>query len=222
MASTAATPLNGSDQPPGGSDHVHARHLPPRGHPLCRPPVPAPARLVSGLTEGIAVETAAGWQPVETLRRGDRVHTLDGGLRGIVAIDRNWLLPGEGAWLVHVPGGALDNCADLLLLPRQQVMFDILPEDDMPDALVAMVAAAALEGLRGITRRAILRPLEAITLIFAEEEAIYANSGLRLHCPGVDTPAEDAEAGDFTRLDLIAARELIRRRDACLAGGIAC
>ena len=47
----------------------------------------APSPVTTGLVAGTLVETKAGWQKVETLRLGDFVQTLDGGLARVLGLD---------------------------------------------------------------------------------------------------------------------------------------
>lgn len=135
----------------------------------------------SGIIEGTLVEAADGWRPVESLMRGDAVYTFDGGLQQIKTIQRQDVRPARA---LNIPGGALDNCAGMVLLPGQHVLL----EDNRAEAAfgspLALVPAAALAGWRGIewinwkgTQA------EVVTLEFAEEEIIYANTGTLFQCP---------------------------------------
>lgn len=139
-----------------------------------------PAGLNQGLIDGTLVETASGWQPVETLRVGDSLYTLDGGLRRVVALNRREVLPGEP--VVQVAGGHLDACADVMLMPGQGVLLDTV---GLMAAPYARVPATALTACVGATAGAAARRAEVVTPIFAEEEVIWAQSGLLLACPGV-------------------------------------
>lgn len=176
--------------------------------------LPAPA----GLAAGTQVDTATGWRPAETLRRGDLVHTLDGGLRPVLAMERSWLMPGAGGHVLHLPGGAFGNDDDVTLLPGQHLLCDLLRDesgvDRLPDALAVLVPAAALDRLAGVWHRAILRPVEVVTPLFADEEYLWGAAGLLLHCPSVMQGAgalPDTD-GVFPRLDERAARRLIGGR----------
>ena len=168
------------------------------------------APVQTGLVAGTLVETATGWRAVETLRRGDHIHTFDGGLREVVAVDHNWLMPGCDTALIRLPGGTLNNCADLSLLPGQHLMIDTW--EDSIAAVTPLVPADALAGLHGTTRQTITAPVEIITPLFAEEEVIYANGGLLLHCPGIaDGPGTAPTGGFFTALNRAEAHALLRR-----------
>ncbi len=175
----------------------------------------APANLTAapagmGLIAGTLVETARGWQPVETLRPGDLVQTWDGGLRPVMAVDRSQIGPRDEVPLIRVPGGCLDACSDLVLPARQLVLLDTASDPALPDAAVVLVPALALAGWRGVTR---LSPQAAdvITPVFETEEIVWANSGVLVRCPGMTEGADGAVRSDFTRLDLNAAWAFLGR-----------
>lgn len=173
--------------------------------------------VTSGILAGTLVETATGWRGVETLRLGDLVQTLDGGLAKVLGVDRRALRPELAQALIALPGGVLDACCDALLLPGQHLAIDTLADPAHPDAAFALIPALALEG-HGGTRRYALRGIEVITPLFATEEILWANSGLLLHCPGIADGAQSRPEGDFfPRLAIPAARALLARRQARLA-----
>ena len=92
---------------------------------------PRKTRNVStGLIAGTLVESATGWTPVENLRIGDAVQSYDGGLARVVGLDREWITASLSAYVLHLPGGALDNCSDLILLPGQNLLVDTLNDAD--------------------------------------------------------------------------------------------
>ncbi len=162
----------------------------------------------SGLVDGTRVEAADGWRPVESLMRGDAVFTFDGGLRQIQAIHRDDMRP---ARLLHVPGGALDNCAEMLVLPGQYLMVQDTRAEDLFGSPLAVVPAAALAGFNGIewvNGRAKQR--EIVTLEFEDEEVVYGNTGALFHCPShAQYGAARLVSGFFNVLDLAQARTLI-------------
>ena len=168
-----------------------------------------PAALTrSGLIEGTRVEAADGWRAVETLMRGDAVYTLDGGLRQITAIHRKDVLPARA---LRVPGGALDNCSEITLLPGQHVLVEDDRAEDVFGSPLAMIPAAALAGYRGIEwlnwqgAKA-----EIVTLEFEEEEVVYANTGMLLHCPEASQLALPRPISKFFNVLAMAdAREMV-------------
>lgn len=179
---------------------------------------PRKARNVtSGLIAGTLVEGARGWVAVEDLRIGDAVQSYDGGLARVLGLDRNWVTAAVGAYVLHLPGGALNNCSDLRLLPGQNVLIDTLGDAELPDDVVVLMPAAALEGVLGATRMRIEKPMEVITPRFADDEAIFANSGTLLHCPGIRQTAGQPASDFFTQLDLAQAYAFLQRAYAAPA-----
>lgn len=174
--------------------------------------------VTTGLAAGTPVETRNGWRAVETLRPGDAVQTLDGGLARIAAMDRTWALPAMLAHVLDLAGGAFGNCDRVTLLPDQHLLLDLDPSDltgSLPDALAALMPAQALENHRGITRRRVRAPLEVVTLMFPDEELVWAASGLLLHCPAFRHGAGALPQGDiFPTLPAPAARRLLAARAA--------
>ena len=174
--------------------------------------------VTTGMAAGTPVETRNGWRAVEALRPGDAVQTLDGGLRRIAAMDRTWLLPAMQGSVLDLAGGAFGNCDRVTLLPDQHVLLDLDCTDHtggLPDALAALMPALALDGHPGITRRTVRAPLEVVTLMFAEEELVWAASGVLLHCPAVRHGAGCLPQGDiFPTLPAPAARRLLAARAA--------
>lgn len=173
--------------------------------------------VATGLVAGTLVETAAGWCPVETLTVGTAVQTLDGGLARILGIDRRNLYPDQAAGLVLIPGGTFDACSDLVVLARQHVLLDTLDDAELGATAFALVPAAALTCAGACTVQ-MTTPVEVVTLLFADEEILYANSGVLLHCPGIaDGAGRYPEDSAFFRLDRVAARDFAQRRAARLA-----
>ncbi|MEO6299510.1 MAG: Hint domain-containing protein [Paracoccaceae bacterium] len=179
--------------------------------------VASPVHVTSGIVAGTLVEGAQGWCPVETLKVGDRVQTLDGGLARILDIDRHTLQLEPELSLILVPGGCHDSCSDLLLVPGQHVIIDADAEDDF-GAAFALLPAVALMSDPLVRRHFPTGPLEIVTLLFADEEVVYANSGMLLHCPGVkDVAGCHPDNSFFPRLDVVDSREFLQRRAVMLA-----
>jgi len=162
----------------------------------------------AGLIAGTMVETAAGWRRVELLRVGDRVHTYDGGLRQLRRVERAYYGAENGGYeldgVLHVPGGALDNCEDLFVMPEQMLMIESQVAAELLGTPAVLVQASALDGFCGITRRQPEGLVEAITLGFDDEEVVFANSGLLAHCA-----SGASESGFFTTLDHEQAKALV-------------
>lgn len=147
--------------------------------------------LSQGIFGATLVETATGWRSAETLRIGDHLHTLDGGLQRIAALSRRIVTPGEQ--VVQVSGGYFDACTDVMLLPGQGVLLDTV---GLTLAPYARVRAAALTACLGARPAAAARKTEIVTPIFAEEEAVWAQSGLLLVCPGLKGASAYTELHD--------------------------
>lgn len=173
--------------------------------------------VITGLVSGTLVETATGWRPIETLNAGDCVQTLDGGLARVLHLDRRNLPPESETPVLRLPGGLYDACSDLLLLPGQHLLIDTLDDTESAGAPFALFPALAL--LNAPAQR--FRPqghLDIITPLFADEEVIYANTGVLLHCPGLaDGANRYPEDSFFPRLDSRSARSLLARRAQRLA-----
>jgi hypothetical protein len=167
-------------------------------------------RVTAGLMAGTLVEGADRWLAVEDLRIGDAVHSYDGGLVRVLGLDRQWITPFVGGYVLHVPGGAMDNCSDLKLLPDQNLLVDTLGHGDFPDDIAVLIPALALDGVRGTTRMMIEKPIEVITPRFADDEAIFANSGTLLHCPGIRQTAQDPASTFFRQIDLAEGQDFMR------------
>jgi len=135
----------------------------------------------TGFIQGTKVEAADGWRPVESLTRGDAVYTFDGGLREIRSIQREEIRPVR---VLNVPGGALDNCAEMAVLPGQHMLLEDARAEQIFGSPLALIPAASLAGWRGVewvNWKA--RKVEVITLVFDEEELVWGNSGALFHCP---------------------------------------
>ncbi len=184
-----------TDFRPAASNDTHA----PR--PILRLPA-------TGMLAGTLVETAQGWQPVESLAIGQPVQTWDGGLQPLARLERKRIAP--GAALLRVPGGVLSVCSDMLLLPGQHVMVDTGAAAEALDQDVALVPAAALDGYDGITRERLTAGIDVVTLAFDSEEIVYANTGALLHCPAAAAAQALAPKSEFfTVLGIAEARALL-------------
>jgi Hint domain len=175
--------------------------------------------LGTGLLASTMIETSKGWQRAESLRFGDSLYTVDGGLAPVLGLDRQWIAPQPDLHTVHVPGGTLDNDDDLLLLSGQMLLLDTMGDKMLPDAALVLIPATALIGWRGCSRQALSHRTEVITPLFAAEEIVYANAGTMLRCPSIAEGAHAAIRTDFTRLDLRQAWALLARLDGGPSGG---
>ncbi|MCE6961287.1 Hint domain-containing protein [Cereibacter sphaeroides] len=164
-------------------------------------PPPASAVQVEGVFGGTRIATPEGWRPVEQLRRGDAVLTVDGPPQPLRLARHNRIRP--AGWPVSlgpllVPPGALDNRESLLLLSGQHVLLECDLAEVQCGEPFALVPAAALDGFRGIFR--VTPPAEtvAVSLGFAQEELVYAAGSTLLRCGGTE-PAENPVQAMLTR-----------------------
>jgi hypothetical protein len=187
--------------------------------PVSPAPLSGGHRPVSGgIVAGTLVEVETGWMAVEDLRIGHLVHTLDGGLKRVLALDRRTLAANSENALIRVPGGLYDACQDLILDPGQHVLIATLGDRKHGDMPYLMVPAAALTSDPLVCRDRPGMGVEVITPVFAEEEIIFANSGVLLRCPGMIEGAGQLPSNSFfPRLDAAFAREFLYRRAARLA-----
>ena len=171
-------------------------------------PVDLLARFLNRQPGGVAgatlIETEGGWRRADALLPGMRVATWDGGFRPLVAVDTARRHP-AGRSLIRVPGGVLNNCGPVWLDPDQQVLIQSPVVAAVLEAEAALLPAAALKGYRGISRLAQPAPMGITTLRLAEDEVIFAASGLCLHCPA----GQGADAGYHPALDLARGRDLM-------------
>lgn len=177
---------------------------------LIAPPADPNLRATqAGLSADTWVETETGWRQAGQLRRGDRLHTFDGGLRAIVWLDRRWVLPGPQAQILQLPGGVMGSTTDLFLMPDQHLLIDTWDETGLDGAVAALIPACALGGLGSIFWRSITAAFEVVTPVFDDDEVIYASGGVLLHCPGViGLQQEDV----FRRLTAEQAQAVMRPR----------
>jgi hypothetical protein len=142
---------------------------------------------LSGILVGTRVASTRGWRMIEAISVGDRVLTFDAGLQPVTAVERTPLWPGRGVcpqalWPVEVPAGALGNRDLMYLAPDQSVLI----ESDAAEALLgdpfALIPARALDGVRGMCRVPPPDGAVVVTLRFAAEQIVFANSGAMFHC----------------------------------------
>ncbi len=143
---------------------------------------------MTGLVAGTKVATAIGWRPVEAVAEGDQVLTFDGGMQTVVRIQRKPLWNGTGPcparfWPLEVPAEALGNRETMYLLPEQGVVVESDAAEEFLGDPFALMPAAALDGVRGIARVALMDQVEVITLFFEEDQVVFANSGALFFCP---------------------------------------
>lgn len=171
------------------------------------------AELASGLVAGTQVATQIGWRDVAAVAVGDQVLTFDGGLQTVAAVERQTFVTGGDMapgdmWPLLVPAGALGNRDDMTLLPHQSVMIEADAAEEVFGDPFAMIPALALEGYRGITRVPPAEKIDIITLAFAQDEVVFANTGALIFCPK-SHDILDAGLSAYSTLPLEAATALV-------------
>lgn len=147
--------------------------------------IPAAPLSISGsqttLSGETLVETPHGWVAARTLQTGDALATLDGGFVPITAITT----PRVTSAMVHIPGGALSNCSDVMLPGHVHVGLD-LPAH-LSDAPLVTAPLNALCGWNGI-RPTLSGTATLATLHFDSEELVFAQTGLLVHAAPRSNP----------------------------------
>lgn len=144
--------------------------------------------VTEGLVAGTLVATEMGWQRAEDLRPGDRVVTFDNGLQPLRTVGRGRLvsrgreLP-RSAQPLAVPARALGNRRAMVLLPGQAVLIESDAAEARYGDPFTLIAAAALDGHRGIARQAPGAETEVVWLEFDSDEIVYAEGMVLAHCP---------------------------------------
>lgn len=166
----------------------------------------------SGLVAGTKVANRAGWVPVETIEVGEKVLTFDGGLQTVIAVTRNNLMSDPesvSSWPMDVPAGALGNREAMTILPHQPVMIESDTAEELTGDPFALIPAAALDGLRGISQTRPSEWVEVIQLHFAKDEVVYANIGALFLCRALDDFNADAASCGYGVMHLPAAQDLV-------------
>ncbi|SDD98422.1 Hint domain-containing protein [Ruegeria marina] len=159
-------------------------------------PIPEPVAGFSGKT---LVETPDGWRSVNSLRAGDRVATVDGGFAQLNAVIA-FANAHARAW--RVPGGTLGACSDLTLYDGQYLALNGPCCRQLFGLPTVLAPAGALVGFEGI-HRATASAQPAYQLRFAEEELVWAQTGVRILAPGAGS------ASWYQRLDYGQTRALL-------------
>ena len=146
------------------------------GAPALSPAREAPTVLSPpppGLARGTLIATRRGPVPIEALRPGDKVQTLDDGLRPLTWL-AHWRAPAEGVRApVRIAPGPLGNDRALVLAPGHRLL--LRPAAGPLAGQEILIAAAALTGWEGITRRP--QPLvEWFAPVFALHAVIFAEN----------------------------------------------
>lgn len=139
-----------------------------------------------GLLATTRIATAMGWRAINAIAIGEEVLTFDNCTQRVTDIQRTTLwvnathVP-EHMWNVHIPAGALGNFEPLTMLPDQGVLIESDAAVDQYGDPFAVVPAASLSGVLGITRQPPHQSIEVVTLFFADDQVIYAEGNLLTH-----------------------------------------
>ncbi|MBJ3762617.1 Hint domain-containing protein [Maribius pontilimi] len=180
--------------------------------------VPHARAATTGIVSGTRVATTVGWRAVEDVKPGEKVLTFDGGLQEVIRVERRRLWPSakgcpRDVWPLTVPVGALGNHSEMQLLPDQPVMLESDAAEDIFGDPFTLMAAQALEGLRGIARAIPETQISVVTLYFATEQLVFANIGALFLCPqdvSARNDAPDPESMVYSMLPLDRAASLTR------------
>lgn len=165
--------------------------------------------LAEGMLASTLVATEMGWLPASDLRPGDRVVSFDNGMVVLRDAAVSRLSTGGGHlprayWPLLVPEQALGNRREMLLLPEQNVLIESDEGEDLFGDPFLLVAASALDGYKGITRVAPAPEMKIVSLRFDDEQVVYANGMVLMHCPtpvhvGLVSPDELIARGHAAR-----------------------
>lgn len=170
-----------------------------------------------GLFAGTKIAVEHGWVSIENLAPGDKVWTFDHGLQPIAGVsERTIRAEGAGATIARklftIPAGTLTNEEELVFLPSEGLLLECENASDMYGDPFAVVPVAALEGVCGIDRGQAPVERKLIRMTFAQDEAVYIDSGLIVFCPLGDAPA-GPECARYDVKPLKAAKALITDLD---------
>lgn len=97
-----------------------------------------------------------------------------------------------------------------MVLAQQTLMVDIPDGEDRFGAPCMLMPASALIGHNDISLQELSTPVAQTILDFGQEEIVFANTGIMLHCPAVaDDETRHAESTFFPSLDYAEARSAL-------------
>lgn len=140
----------------------------------------------SGFTHGTRIATPMGEVPVENLRAGDLVDTIDHGPRALAWVGRHDLAPGDlrdtpQLRPILIAAGALGRdmpARDLLVSPQLRLRIRSKIARNLFDSLQVLVLAKQLCQIEGIDIRKPPLPVSYFHLMFDQHELITANGAV--------------------------------------------
>ncbi|WP_235216157.1 Hint domain-containing protein [Ruegeria halocynthiae] len=144
-----------------------------------------------GLVHGTKVATSRGWKPVELIRAGDHVRTLENGFKTVSRVSSDCIsVPTDEANIenlpVRLPSNVAYNGRPVWLMPEQGVALGSTRLESDPITLPVsfhVVPARVLSGLFRIKSDTPASYFDVTTLFFGDDEVIYIEGGLRAFCP---------------------------------------
>lgn len=140
----------------------------------------------AGLTGDVRVETAKGWTAVSELVPGAEVFTYDGGLQVLESIEKTRhqvrAFSTQTGGVVRISGGCLGSGQDTIVLANQRIGLEGSFVEELFGLPFICLKARHLLGLDGVS---IVKPqdfIETYQLHFVDEEFVWANDGLLVHC----------------------------------------
>lgn len=196
------------DLPPTDTDLWIVRATPPRRR------AASPHSLIC-FTPGTRLRTPAGDAPVETLRRGDRVQTRDGGPQPVLWTGRRRIGGGLLYALPHLrPIRLRSDAPDLLVSPQHRVLVSRPAVRALFGTSEVLVAADDLRDDRRITRDHLLSGVTYLHILLPAHHIVWANGWLtETFHPGLAGPGTlDLVQADPLPVDPATYGEAARRR----------
>jgi len=142
--------------------------------------------MVPCFAAGTRIATPEGPRPVERLRPGDRVFTLDGPVAtlrwcGARKVDAGWLARSPALRPIRIAAGALgagEPERDLLVSPQHRMLVRSAIAERIGGAREVLVAAKHLVGLPGIDVATEVTEVTYVHLLCDRHEVLFANGAL--------------------------------------------
>ncbi len=136
-----------------------------------------PVAAAVGLIAGTLIETASGPREIQTLKLGDLVETLDGGLQPLRSMSRNRMRGTAGSAPVRFQSGVLGNTAPLLLAPQHRVLMTGWQAELYFGQDEILIEAVGLVNGTSVTRE-VMAQIEFFGLGFDDHQILHAQGAL--------------------------------------------